>query len=142
MTADGPSGGPAGPPRRVVVAHPRTLAARGETGLAHRAAAYAQAPPHGPQAEPAAGASHDDARLRALIGRQLRLGLGMIGALAALLLCIPLAFAAVPPLRDVRLGGIPVSWLVIAAALQPAFVALGVVTTRRAEAHETRYLAE
>ncbi|PRX48752.1 hypothetical protein B0I33_104572 [Prauserella shujinwangii] len=68
----------------------------------------------------------------ALYHRQRAQALAALGALVALVAGLPLLLAAVPGLGDVRLLGVPVSWLALVAPF-PAMVLLGFWHLRRAE---------
>ncbi|MEU8136443.1 hypothetical protein [Streptodolium elevatio] len=130
------------PPRREVVAHPRTLAAlsraaTGGGGGPTGAAGDPGRPPYAATADDLGAPSRlGDLYLRSLMRTQLRLGLAVVGALVVLLAGIPLACATVPELRDATAGGVPVPWLLVAVAPHPVFVLLGILNTRQAEANE------
>ena len=64
--------------------------------------------------------------------------------LAALLsatknLGLPLLFALVPETRELRLGWVPVPWLLLGVLIYPAVVAAAVFYTRRSERTERRF---
>lgn len=86
-------------------------------------AAPGAAPPPGP------------AETRALIRAQLRAALGTCAIVMAVLVGLPL-LALVPPVARARAHGLPVLWLVLAAGVQPVWVAVAVRQLRRAERAE------
>jgi hypothetical protein len=95
------------------------------------------AAPYAATADDLAAASRlGDLYLRSLMRTQLRLGLSVVGALVVLLGGIPLACAVFPSLREASLGGVPVPWLLVAAAPHPVFIALGTLHLRQADANE------
>ncbi|MGH8967692.1 MAG: hypothetical protein ACRDXB_20515, partial [Actinomycetes bacterium] len=78
----------------------------------------------------------DAERARRIHHRQLRYALTVLGLLAVLLLGLPLVLAAFPVLDEVRLAGIPVSWLAVAVLPYPLLVVLARWQLRRAERTE------
>jgi hypothetical protein len=72
-------------------------------------------------------------RARIVHRRQLRLALGVLAALAALLIGLPILLAAAPGLDEVRLAGIPLSWLAVAVLPYPVLALLARGQLRRAE---------
>jgi hypothetical protein len=60
----------------------------------------------------------------------------VLGLLAVLLLGLPVLLAAAPWLDEVRLGGIPISWLAVAVLPYPVLVMLAQWQLRRAERTE------
>lgn len=77
-----------------------------------------------------------EARAASLYRRQLRLAVAPLALLFAGMLGLPLLFAAFPALDDIRLFGIPVSWLALAVLPYPALAALAAWHLRRAERTE------
>jgi hypothetical protein len=75
-------------------------------------------------------------RARRVHGRQLRSALGVLALLALLLIGLPLALAAAPGADQVRLAGIPLSWLAVAVLPYPVLVLLAGWQLRRAERAE------
>jgi hypothetical protein len=75
-------------------------------------------------------------RARRVHGRQLRSALGVLALLALLLIGLPLTLAAVPGADQVRLAGIPLSWLAVAVLPYPVLVLLAGWQLRRAERAE------
>ena len=68
--------------------------------------------------------------------RQLRLALAPLVFLFAGILGLPLIFALFPALDEIRLFGIPVSWLALAVLPYPALTLLAGWQLRRAEKAE------
>lgn len=110
-------------PRRVVVTHPRTRAARPGPRPAVARDLQEQTP-------------LGEVYLRALMRAQLRLGLLICGAVCLLLGALPLAFALVPALHRTRLWGIGLPWLVLGLPVYLLLLVAGVVYVRRAERNE------
>ncbi|MGI5122442.1 hypothetical protein ACQEU5_23300 [Marinactinospora thermotolerans] len=80
-----------------------------------------------------------DAERAAALHRAQRVqGLVALALTSALLFGLPLAFALWPELDRVRLLGIPLSWLLLAAAPYPAMALLAAWQLRRAERLERR----
>jgi hypothetical protein len=106
--------------RRVAVTSPQTRLA-----LAGRGARTPVAPPH--------LAPADVERARGIYRRQGRQALLVLVLLAALLLGLPVLLAALPVLGEVRLGGVPASWLAVGVLPYPLLVALAGWQLYRAE---------
>ena len=107
-----------GPPRRVRVTSPRTLAGRPRRVRV---------------------TSEIDAQTR--IGElymiaQLRLAGRVILALMVLVGGIPLAYSRFPALDDARVLGMPLAWLLLGIAVYPVMVLLGWLYVRSAERNE------
>lgn len=109
--------------RRVAVTSPQT-----RLSLAGRRTGAPAAVPH--------LAPADAERARRIHRRQLRYALTVLGLLAVLLLGLPVLLAAAPWLDEVRLGGIPISWLAVAVLPYPVLVMLAQWQLRRAERTE------
>jgi hypothetical protein len=77
--------------------------------------------------------------LRGLLRAQLRLAVGVLGVVAATLLGLPLLFAVVPATRDLHLGPLPFSWVVLGVLLYPAMMVVAAVYSRQAERTERRF---
>ncbi|MEU8345874.1 hypothetical protein AB0C74_29600 [Spirillospora sp. NPDC048832] len=75
------------------------------------------------------------AEARALIRAQLRTALGTCSIVMSVLVGLPL-LALVPPVARARAHGLPVLWLVLAAGVQPVWIAVAVRQMRRAERAE------
>jgi hypothetical protein len=110
-------------PRRVAVTSPQTRLA-----LAGRRSGHVAAPP------PLSSAVLD--RARRVHRRQLRSALGVLAVLALLLIGLPLVLHAVPAADQLRLFGIPVSWLAVAVLPYPVLTLLAGWQLRRAERAE------
>ncbi|GAA3738256.1 hypothetical protein HDA32_005329 [Spinactinospora alkalitolerans] len=80
----------------------------------------------------------DAERAAVLYRRQRAQGLLALALITALLLGLPLLFAAWPELDGVRLLGVPLSWLMLAVLPYPAMVLLAGWQLRRAERAEER----
>lgn len=106
--------------RRVAVSSPQTRVAlaRGRTGLAAH-------PPH--------LAPGDLERARRAHREQLRWALVAVVLLGGLIIGIPLLLAAFPGLDQVRVFGIPVSWLAVGVLPYPLLIVLSGWQLRRAE---------
>jgi hypothetical protein len=110
------------PPRRVTVTSPQTRVA-----LGGRRGPPARAPKLGP------------AELQwaeEIRRRQLRRAVTALLAGAAFLVGVPLLLDLAPALDDVRLLGVPVSWLAVAVLPWPVLAGLAWWQLRRAEAAE------
>ncbi|MDQ1012437.1 hypothetical protein QFZ82_006922 [Streptomyces sp. V4I23] len=121
------------PPRRVTVAHPRTLAAlrSGQTPMDRPAYVTDDLGRQTPLG---------DIYLRSLMRSQLRLGLAVVGALVIVLGGLPYLFLFTPALRDGTLAGIPAAWLVIGVAVYPVILTLALVCVRHAKRNERDFV--
>ncbi|MDN5861108.1 MAG: hypothetical protein L0H84_21090 [Pseudonocardia sp.] len=106
--------------RRVAVSSPQTRVA-----LARRHTEYVGQPPH--------LAPGDLERARRAHREQLRWALVAVMLLGGLIVGIPVLLAAIPAWDDVRVGGIPVSWLAVGVLPYPLLIALTQWQLRRAE---------
>ncbi|MFF0724236.1 hypothetical protein [Streptomyces sp. NPDC004134] len=122
---------PPGPPPRVTVAHPRTLAARSSQPLPGSRALVAD--------DLGRQTPLGDVYLRSLMRTQLRLAAFVVGALAVVLGALPVLLATVPSVRDSTLAGVPVPWLVIGVAVHPVILALAWVYQRQARKNEAEF---
>jgi hypothetical protein len=77
--------------------------------------------------------------MRSLVRTQFRLALFVCTVLGCLVGGLPLLFLLVPDLRDVRLAGLPLPWVVLAGVIYPAFVAGAWLYVRQAERNERRF---
>ncbi|WP_199485218.1 hypothetical protein [Actinomadura craniellae] len=77
-----------------------------------------------------------EAYMRSLIRAQLRLALRVCGALGCVIGGLPLLFLVLPGVREARLLGLPVAWLLLAGLVYPAFVVTGWWYVRQAERNE------
>ncbi|MFE9098147.1 hypothetical protein [Streptomyces sp. NPDC007264] len=110
-------------PRRVSVTHPRTQAAR--PGLRHSVVRDVHE-------QTALG----EVYVKALIRAQLRLGLLICAAVCLPLACLPPLLAYVPVLREGRLWGVGLPWLILGLPVYALLVAAGAGYVRRAERNE------
>ncbi|TNC22978.1 hypothetical protein [Amycolatopsis alkalitolerans] len=106
--------------RRVAVTSPQTRLAH-----AHR---RASGPWRTPRLDPA-----ESARALSLYRRQQAPAVLTLTALLILLCGLPVVFALWPGLDQVRVGGIPLSWLMLGVLPFPVMVLLAVWQLRRAE---------
>ncbi|WSR66885.1 hypothetical protein OG702_31170 [Streptomyces sp. NBC_01198] len=107
-------------PRRVAVTAPRR----------HRAGGYS--------ARPGAADLHAQPQLgqlyvRSLVRHQLRLSLGVLAVLAAVLGGLPAAFALLPGLRTAEVVGIRLPWLLLGVVAYPLLVGGAYFHVRHAE---------
>ncbi len=106
--------------RRVAVSSPQTRVA-----LARRRPGHATHPPH--------LAPADLERARRTYREQLRWALVAVVLLGGLVVGIPLLLVAFPGLDDLRVAGIPASWLAVGVLPYPLLIALSRWQLRRAE---------
>ncbi|MEJ3651534.1 hypothetical protein WEH80_00815 [Actinomycetes bacterium KLBMP 9759] len=78
----------------------------------------------------------DAERARRIHHAQLRKALVAVGLLGALIVGLPLVLAAFPALDEVRVAGVPVSWLAVAVLPYPLLVVLSRWQLHRAERTE------
>lgn len=83
-----------------------------------------------------AGTPVGEVYVRSLMREQLRLGLLTVAVLGVGLGSLPAVFYALPGLGAVRVLGVPLAWAVLAGAVYPLLVVVGLVHVRRAEALE------
>ncbi|WUH94901.1 hypothetical protein OG900_35325 [Streptomyces sp. NBC_00433] len=107
-------------PRRVAVSAPRR----------HRTGGYS--------ARPGAADLHAQPQLgqlyvRSLVRNQLRLSLGVLAVLAAVLGGLPLALALLPALRTAEVAGIRLPWLLLGVVAYPLLVGAAYFHVRHAE---------
>ena len=74
--------------------------------------------------------------MRSLLREQLVLALRVLAALALTVGLLPLVFHLFPALGDVRVGPLPLAWLLLGALIYPWLVLLGWRYVRRAEGNE------
>ncbi|MEV7968796.1 hypothetical protein AB0O34_22835 [Sphaerisporangium sp. NPDC088356] len=77
--------------------------------------------------------------MRSLIRTQFRLALFVCTVLGCVIGGLPLLFLLVPGLREVRLFGLPLPWVVLAGLIYPAFVAGAWLYVRQAERNERHF---
>ncbi|WP_329171953.1 hypothetical protein [Streptomyces sp. NBC_01477] len=114
--------GPVPPPapRRVAVSAPRRHRTGGYSARAGAADLHAQ---------PQLGQLY----VRSLVRNQLRLALGVLAVLAAVLGGLPAAFALLPGLRTAEVAGIRLPWLLLGAVAYPLLVGAAYFHVRHAE---------
>jgi hypothetical protein len=74
--------------------------------------------------------------MRSLLREQLVLALQVLAALALTVGLLPLLFHLVPSLGDVRVGPVPLAWLLLGVLTYPWLVLLGWFYIRRVESNE------
>lgn len=77
-----------------------------------------------------------EAAARALIRTQLRIALGTGAFVLAVVTGLPALLAFVPAVARARVGGVPLSCVVLALGIQPVWIAVAVRQLRRAERAE------
>jgi hypothetical protein len=77
--------------------------------------------------------------MSSLLRAQLRLAALTLAPLAAFAVGVPLLFRVLPGLADVRIAGVPLSWLLLAVVVYPLLLVLGIAFVRRAERHEAEF---
>ncbi|NUS10330.1 MAG: hypothetical protein HOY69_02805 [Streptomyces sp.] len=113
-------GEPPQAPRRVAVSAPRRHRTGGYSARARAADLHAQ---------PQLGQVY----VRSLVRNQLRLALGVLAVLAAVLGGLPAAFALLPGLRTAAVFGIRLPWLLLGAVAYPLLVGAAAFHVRHAE---------
>ena len=79
--------------------------------------------------------------MESLLREQLRLALRILALLAVTVGSLPLAFHLVPGLAEVRVGPLPLSWLLLGVLVYPWLLVLGWIYIRRSEANERDFAA-
>ena len=74
--------------------------------------------------------------MRSLLREQLTLAIGVLVALALTVGLLPVLFHFIPSLGDVRLGPVPLAWLLLGVLTYPWLVLLGWLYIRRVESNE------
>ncbi|HET6699702.1 MAG TPA: hypothetical protein VFG88_11475 [Nocardioidaceae bacterium] len=123
MTGDQP-GQPSGP-RRVRVTSPRVHAGRPRA--------------HSVTSEIDAQTELGTVYIRSLVRSQLRLAGLVLALLAVVVGGLPLLFVLVPAVRETRLLGVPLPWVLLGAVVYPVLVGLGWFYVRQAERHERAF---
>jgi predicted membrane channel-forming protein YqfA (hemolysin III family) len=77
--------------------------------------------------------------MSSLVRTQFRLALFVCTVLGCVVGGLPLLFLLVPELREVRLLGLPLPWLVLGGLIYPAFVVGGLFYVRHAERNERHF---
>jgi hypothetical protein len=111
-----------GPPKRVRVTSPRTVAGRPRQVRA--------------TSEIDAQTRIGELYMSALLRAQLRLAARVLLALVVLVGGVPMAFRAFPGLDDVRLLGVPLAWLLLGVGVYPLIWLMGWLYVRAAERNE------
>jgi hypothetical protein len=111
-----------GPPRRVRVTSPRTVAGRPRQVRA--------------TSEIDAQTRIGELYMSALLRAQLRLARRVVLALAVLVGGIPLAYRTFPGLGDIRVLGMPLAWLLLGVGVYPLILTMGWLYVRSAERNE------
>lgn len=115
------------PPRRTIVVHPRTAAARG----AHRRGVRRDVRDH---------TELGVTLLASLRRSQLRLATLVLLAITLVVGGIPLLFLGLPELREARVGGLAVGWVILGVAAFPVICLLGWAYVRAAERNERDFV--
>ena len=74
--------------------------------------------------------------MQSLLREQLRLALRILGLLGVTVGILPIAFHLLPGLGEVRVGPLPLSWLLLGVLVYPWLLILGWLYIRRSEANE------
>ena len=77
--------------------------------------------------------------MRSLLREQLGLALRVLAALALTVGVLPLVFHLFPALGDVRVGPVPLAWLLLGVLTYPWVVLLGWLYIRRVESNESDF---
>jgi hypothetical protein len=115
------------PAKRVTVVHPRTAAAR-------------SAPRRGVRRDVRDQTELGVTMLTSLRRTQLRLGVVVVLGVAVVVIGIPLVFMAFPAVREGRVGGLAVGWLILGVAVFPAICGAGWAYVRHAETNESAFV--
>jgi hypothetical protein len=83
-----------------------------------------------------AGSALGAVYMRSLLREQLRLAGVILAVLALTVGALPLLFHVAPSLTQVRLAGVPLSWLLLGVLVYPWLLVLGWAFVRRAEDNE------
>lgn len=79
--------------------------------------------------------------MQSLLREQLRLALGILALLLLTVGMLPLVFHLLPELAEVRVGPLPLSWLLLGVLVYPWLLALGWIYIRRSEANERDFVS-
>jgi drug/metabolite transporter (DMT)-like permease len=115
------------PQRRVAVTHPRTAAAR-------------SAAKRGVRRDVNDGTALGVTMIRSLRRAQLRLALIVGSGLLVALGGIPLLFLLDPPLREARVGGLAVGWILLGVVVFPLIWLTAWWYVRAAERNESQFV--
>jgi hypothetical protein len=120
------------PPRRTVVAHPQTMASLRRRGRPARSRPAAQ--PTEPE---------PDELTELLVGTLVRAQLSLALRLAAVFVCLlgglPLLLAVSPGVRQAKVLGMSLPWLLLGVVMYPLLLAGGLLYVRLAERNEQDY---
>jgi len=78
--------------------------------------------------------------LTSLRRTQLRLAVLVVLGVTVVVVAIPLVFLALPALREGRVGGLAVGWIVLGVAVFPAICGAGWAYVRHAERNEAAFV--
>ena len=115
------------PAKRVTVVHPRTAAARTSSRRGVRRDVHDQT-------------ELGVTMLTSLRRAQLRLAVLVVLGVAVVVIGIPLVFLAFPAVREGRVGGLAVGWIVLGVAVFPAICGSGWAYIRHAERNESDFV--
>ncbi len=118
---------PERPARRVTVVHPRTAAARTAARRGMRRDVRDQT-------------ELGVTMLTSLRRTQLRLAVLVVLGVGVVVVAIPLVFLALPAVREGRVGGLAVGWIVLGVAVFPAICGAGWAYVRHAERNEAAFV--
>lgn len=77
--------------------------------------------------------------LRSLIRTQLLLGLSTVALVVVPLAAMPLVFGAWPSVRELRVGPMPLWWVLLGIAIYPAILGVGWWYVRQADRNEAQF---
>lgn len=77
--------------------------------------------------------------LRSLIRTQLLLGLATVALVVVPLVAMPLVFGAFPSIRALRIGPMPLWWVLLGVVVYPAMLAVGWWYVRQADRNEAQF---
>lgn len=77
--------------------------------------------------------------LRSLIRTQLLLGLATVALVVVPLLAMPLVFGAFPSVRALRIGPMPLWWVLLGIVVYPAMLGVGWWYVRAADRNEAQF---
>lgn len=115
------------PARRVTVVHPRTAAARTATRRGVRRDLRDQT-------------ELGVTMLTSLRRTQLRLAVVVVLGVAVVVIAIPLVFLAFPDVREGRVGGLAVGWIILGVLVFPAILGAAWTYVRHAERNEAAFV--
>jgi hypothetical protein len=92
-----------------------------------------------PVTAPTGTGDPSDVYVQSLIRAQLRVAIVSAASFAILLAATTAALALVPEVRTATVGGIPIVWIVLGAAVYPVVLLIAVLFVRAADRNEARY---